>query len=339
MAWSGRVAAILAHGLLSLDSDALMSRYTERERKRDFHAETVESEAGWRIGRRTSVGASGLFRTGATDDNALPSIQDLDERAVSLHAEHHPFQCLVFEGSREYRKRQDFNGDVHTDYFRLGTRFSREVVRATTLLSGYQHSVEVGGNGDEVPNNDAWVTLESRVRRGVVARADVRTQDPPAGDENRLWRYLGQVTLDPTPNTKLDVAWTRQVLPRIDGLAQHDGDWTFTGSWNPGRASLVSSLRVLRGVGRIDRSEKTWTLATSVPLPRGGDVHFDALHRDNESAGIASVENTWGVAMTAQLPQEARLMGAFRRTARTDRPRVLSGTVTLELKFGMGGRS
>jgi hypothetical protein len=321
---------------LSFDTDALLSQFRERERSRDFHAETAEGTGSWRVARKTTLGATGMLRTGATKDNALPSARDLDERALSLRAEHRPFSSLVLEGSREYRKRQDSAGDTGTDYFRLGARFVHQVIRATTFQTGYQRSVDVGGGGEEVPRNDAWATVESRVRRGINARAEVRTEDAAVGTENRLWRSLGQLTLQPTTATRLDASWTRQTLPEIGGVGQHEREWVLTESWNPGRASFVSSFRRLNGSGRIERTERSWALTSSVPMPRGGDVHFDALRRATESFGLSSSEDAWGAGVTARLPQDSRLLANWRRVTRTGQPVVLSGALTLEVKFGRG---
>ena len=89
----------------------------------------------------------------------------------------------------------------------------------------------------------------------------------------------------------------------------------------------------------IDRYDRVWAMTSSVRLSRGAQVSFDASRRDSEVARVESDETTWGVGVTTRLPRDAKLMGSLRRIERTGQPRSLSGTVTLDVDFNLGGAS
>jgi hypothetical protein len=325
----------------ALDSDAVLSRYRSGARRRDFHAEYVQASTSWRAVPRVVVSALGQVRKGESDDNAFATPRPLDDRAVSLGAEYRPVDGLALEGSREHRRREDASADdVVTDYFRLGARFQRALTRISTFNTGYEHSIDLAGDDAEVPRNHLWAAVEAKVRPGITGRADVRTQNSPlAGIEGRTWRYGTQFVLKPTPDTRVDAQWAREKQTELAGVSQRENEWSLTGAWSVGPSDVVSSLRIRDGEGRIARSDRTWSMTSSLRFSRGSSVSLDASRRDAETAGRSSEETTWGFGLTTHLPRDVRVNGSLRRIERTGAPRSLAGTVTLDVDFNLGGAS
>jgi hypothetical protein len=376
--WRGGLSGSKGRGAFTTRAslDLLYSEFDSRERARILRSQGVQWSGAWAPGRRFSLNTSATGRWGLTTDNAFAKPNEVNERYFSTAATARPFEGLETDVLHEHRSRAGANGGV-ADYLQLDASFRRAVLEAMRFHTGYRRTVTIRSESGDVPNSSAWALVDGRLRPAIDARAEIRASIPVANRAaGTQLRRLAQLRTRPSRRTRLDVTWSRDTLPiailprsaavpgdttappadtlAAVGVAQRDRQWDFSGGYEPfSGASVVGSLRLLEGEGRVGREERLATVTSSMRVSRRSTLSLQYSRRRASARYLATVlseegtgqetveafvtsktsETVRGADLAFWLPGEFRMRTSWLHASRSGREATTTWGVTVDRSF------
>ncbi len=314
--------------------DAILTDIAQRERRVDQDIQRAAGDAVWAPHRQVNVSVNGLYRWGATRDNALPRQTGIGETSLGARLAYLPLPGMMLNASRSYYKSAVAGGNAISDYVRLEAFYQHPLLARTRLQTGYSQTLDIASEGGGLPNSAAYITIDGDLRRNLWARAETRAARAPLEGGALQWYVALDLRTRPNRSTTFDVLWNRYSLPEIDGLQQVERTWELKAGYSPlPGTSFVGSYRRLDGEGRLERSESLWSANGSWRWRQNASFAMYGSTRRSLLLANAERENILGVDLTVEPRDRLQLRGTWKYARRSEQPRDTSYGVILTRTF------
>ena len=314
--------------------DAIITDIAQRERRVDQDIQRAAGDAVWAPHRQVNLSVNGLYRWGATRDNALPRETAIDETSLGARLAYLPVTGLMLNAQRSYYKSAVAEGNAISDYVRLEAFYQHPLVARTRLQTGYSQTLDIASQGGGLPNSAAYITIDGDLRRNLWARAETRAARAPLQDGALQWYFALDLRTRLNRSTTFDVLWNRYSLPEIEGLQQVERTWELKAGYSPlPGTSLIGSYRRLDGEGRLERSESLWSANGSWRWRQNASFALYGSRRRSLLQANAELESILGADLTLEPRDRVQLRGTWKYAERSERPPERSYGVILTRTF------
>jgi len=287
----------------------------------------------WRLSPKLTLDGQAVGRWGTSTRNLTSS--PIDERNLSTRVSYRPFTGLDVHLAREYRRQRTGPLVYLSDFVRLQTTFQRRLRPRVMFQAGAVQTANLQTRNATAPTSSAHALVDAQVIRGLTARAEIQVAGANGPRMSGIqWRPSVRVRALPVPTVRLEGAWTRSTLPKLDGVSQRERQWEFQAGYQPVPGADVSgTYRRLDATGRLEQRERYGVLTASWRLGRRGRLSVDGARREAATSFSRTSERILGAEAAFGLPGDFRGKTSWRVSRRTGLPRQIQVGVTLSKTF------